>query len=472
MLMSARGRRAVLTSAAACTIGLGVAGVTRIWSSPALAQSATAAASLSPPSPEALGRDWDAHHVSPPLAPLVTHADVTARVSALVAATPDLFSSETIGASVEGRSLHHVWFGRGATHVLLWSQMHGDEPTATSALFDVFDWIRRERATPTGRRLLEMLTVHVVPMLNPDGAQRFRRRNAQGIDINRDALRLQTPEGRALKALRDRLNPALGFNLHNQNWSTSVGNPPRPASISLLAVAHDEARSDNPGRILAKQIGSIVREAVETFAAGQVGRYSDEFEVRAFGDNIARWGTPVLLIETGPIGGDKPEAALVRLNFVALVTALDALASGRTKQADPRHYESLPENGSRLLHTLVRNATVITGTGVAPFTGDIGIGASRLVREVRGQRTLSWSARIDDLGDLRVYGALHTIDAEGLTAAPLLLSDASEGDQVTLPDWKTWKGATLSAGEPGAVMLLQPLDGGEGRYVVKKIVKP
>lgn len=469
MRLGARSWRAGAAVTVACALGVAGATASKGWPSAAQAQTAPAIAA---PAPDALARDWDAHHVSPPLAPLMTHADVSARVAALVAATPDLFSTETIGASVEGRPLHHVWFGRGSTHVLLWSQMHGDEPTATSALFDFADWVRRERTSPIVRRLLDRLTVHVVPMLNPDGAQRFRRRNAQGIDINRDALRLQTPEGRALKALRDRLNPALGFNLHNQNWSTSVGNPPRPASISLLAVAHDEARSDTPPRILAKKVGAVVRDAVEALAPGQVGRYSDEFEVRAFGDNIARWGTPVLLIETGPIGGDDPEPALVRLNFVALVTALDALAGGRAEQADPRHYESLPENGSRLLHTLVRNATIVAGTGVAPFTGDIGIGANRLVREVNGARRLSWSARIDDLGDLRVYGALHVIDADGLVAAPLLVPDASEGDQIALPEWKTWKGATLSVGEPGAVLLLQPLDGADGRYLVKRIVKP
>ena len=469
--MTIRARRwtAAAAVAAALVAGAFGAGVTRSWSAAAHAQAGPAAAG---PTPEALGRHWDAHHVSPPLAPLMTSAEVSARIAAVVAATPDLFSSETIGASVEGRPLHHVWFGRGPMHILLWSQMHGDEPTATSALFDLVDWVRRERTSPIGQRLLDRLTVHVVPMLNPDGAQRFRRRNAQGIDINRDALLLQTPEGRALKALRDRLQPALGFNLHNQNWSTSVGNPPRPASISLLAVAYDEARSDNPGRILAKKTGAIVRDAVEAFAPGQVGRYSDEFEVRAFGDNVARWGTPVLLIETGPIGGDAPEAALVRLNFVALVTALDAIASGRAEEADPRHYESLPENGSRLLHTVVRNATVVTGAGVAPFTGDIGIGASRLVREVNGVRELSWAARIEDLGDLRVYGALHTIDAAGLIAAPLIVPEASEGDRLALPDWTTWKGATLSVGERGAILLLQPLDGAEGRYLVKKIVKP
>jgi murein tripeptide amidase MpaA len=126
--------------------------------------------------------------------------------------------------------------------------------------------------------MLETLTIHVVPMLNPDGAARFQRRNAQDIDINRDALRLQTPEGRVLKALRDRLNPSLGVNLHNQNWRTSVGShPPMPATISLLAVAFDEARSDNAGRILAKKTSAVIRDAIEPLIPGQIGRYDDEF---------------------------------------------------------------------------------------------------------------------------------------------------------------------------------------------------
>ena len=78
-------------------------------------------------------------------------------------------------------------------------------------------------------------------MLNPDGAERFQRRNAQSIDINRDALRLQTPEGRALKTLRDGLNPRIGFNLHNQSWRTSIGTPAKPG-VHLAAVGRPTTR--------------------------------------------------------------------------------------------------------------------------------------------------------------------------------------------------------------------------------------
>jgi hypothetical protein len=190
--------------------------------------------------------------------------------------------------------------GRGSKAVLLWSQMHGDEPTATSALFDLCQWITAHRQEPIVARLLDTLTLHIVPMLNPDGAERFQRRNAQGIDINRDALHLQTPEGQLLKALRDKVSPVIGFNLHNQNWRTSVGTPPQPAAISLLAVAYDEARSEDERRQLTKRASSVIVDALQPFASGRIGRYDDAFEVRAFGDNITKWGTGVVLIETGP----------------------------------------------------------------------------------------------------------------------------------------------------------------------------
>jgi hypothetical protein len=442
------------------------------------------------PTTSELVKVWDAEHISPPLPPLVTHEDVVAHVTKIAAEAPDLFSQEVIGQSNEGRTLHHVWFGKGATHILLWSQMHGDEPTATSALFDLHHYVRTHRSESVVKRMLDNLTIHVVPMLNPDGAARYQRRNAQDIDINRDAVRLQTPEGRALKALRDRINPMLGFNLHNQNWNTSVGFPPKPASISLLAVSFNRERSDNEKRIIAKKTSAIIRDAIEPLIPGQIGRYDDEFEVRAFGDNIAKWGTGVVLIETGPAPGDEPDKTLIRANFVALVTALDALASGRVKKADAKRYETLPFNESRLLHTLVTGATLVGHAKLAPYTADIGIAGTRVVRRGNaesgsagssstgsgsaesgaGKRTLGLSARIADLGDLQTSGALNTIDAKGLTAAPLWDEHLKQGDEVSLPDWSAWKGATITTGQPPNIVLLAPT-GTAARYRVERVIR-
>jgi murein tripeptide amidase MpaA len=88
--------------------------------------------------------------------------DVVAAIERLRQSAPDLIRIETIGMSVEGRSITHVALGRGRFRVLLWSQMHGDEPTATVALLDLLDYIRRHRDEPLVARLLDRLELHLV----------------------------------------------------------------------------------------------------------------------------------------------------------------------------------------------------------------------------------------------------------------------------------------------------------------------
>ncbi len=420
-------------------------------------------------SPQELARVWDAEHVSPPLPPLLAHADVVARLDALRTGSGGLFRIEKVGESVEGRAINLVQAGTGSFPVLLWSQMHGDEPTATAALFDLFAYLEKHRDDAAVRRMLGALTLHVIPMLNPDGAERHQRRNAQGIDINRDALRLQTPEGRTLKAVRDRYAPRVGFNLHNQAWRTSVGAPPKPASISLLSVAFDEARSNSAGRTLTRKIGAVIRDALEPFASGQIGRYDDAFDGRAFGDQLTLSGTPVVLIETGPWPAREPDPALVRLNFIAIVSALQALANGSVDSADPRRYDSLPLNDTRLMYLLIKNASIINGTGVPPFVADIGIAATRRI-STEGERQLQTTTTIEDMGDLRTLGALRIIDGTGMTVVPFHGGTLAEGQIVDLPEWRAKGAATVAVGQPARLVLLKPAVE-PGKYQVELVLR-
>lgn len=421
-----------------------------------------------PATPRELFDLWaEVHPQGLPPPALVRHVHVEARLRQLQASAPDLFHVEEAGRSVEGRSLNLVRFGTGPRHVLLWSQMHGDEPTATTALFDLFEYVRRHREHPRVARLLSSLTLHAVPMLNPDGAERFQRRNAQGIDINRDALALQTPEGRTLKALRDRLQPALGFNLHNQSWRTAVGGTGRPASISLLAPPFDATRSDNPGRVLAKKVCAVIRDALEPLIPGQIGRYDDSFEVRAFGDNLVRWGTPTVLIETGPWPSAEPDEPLLRLNFVALVSALEAFASGAAEHADLARYESIPFNdGKGLLHLLIRGAHVYGEAGEA-FIADVGVAATVAVRTRDGAPAVVLTGCVEELGDLRVLGAVEVVDGTGLTVVPLPANGVKEGDTLPLPPRSA---RALRVGLPAELMLLRPVDSA-GQYRVERVLR-
>jgi hypothetical protein len=214
---------------------------------------------------------------------------------------------------------------------------------------------------------------------------------------------------------------------------------------------------------------AVIRDALEPFASNQIGRYDDEFEVRAFGDNITLWGTPVVLIETGPWPSSEPDAALVRLNFVAIVSALDALATGSVERADPRRYETLPINDSKEMYVLVKNGTVINGAGAPPFIADVGIVANRRVRVVDGRRELQVATTIDDLGDLRTLGGLRTIDATGMTLVPLGRAQLEPGQIVDLPEWRTKSDAIIAVGQPARIVLLKP--SGNGKFVVELVLR-
>ena len=217
---------------------------------------------------------------------------------------------EQIGQSVEGRSINHVWFGErpdARAAVVADARRRADGHVRPAR--HPCTYVAGHRPIRRVQRLLDALTIHVVPMLNPDGAQRFQRRNAQGLDINRDALLLQTPEGRTLKALRDRLQPALGFNLHNQSWRTSAGKTEAGVDLAAGRRLRRGANRDAGPRPGEEARARSSADALEPFAPGQVARYDDEFEVRAFGDNVTKWGTPVVLIETGPCRARRPTAS-------------------------------------------------------------------------------------------------------------------------------------------------------------------
>jgi hypothetical protein len=378
-----------------------------------------------------------------------THADFWGVAGPVIDAAPAL-AREEIGRSAEGRPLYLVRVGTGPTRVLLWSQMHGDESTATMALADLFRYLGAESADARTQRLAERLTVWVIPMLNPDGAERFQRRNALGIDVNRDARELATPEARALKQVRDRFQPDFGFNLHDQNVRTRVGDQDRTAAIALLAPAVDEARSDPAVRVRAKRLAAVIRDAVEPLVPGHVARYDDTFNPRAFGDLMGAWGTSTVLIESGGWRDDPQKQHLRKANFVALVAALESIATESYADADLARYESLLENGRPANDLLIRRATIVL-PGAAPFRADLAIDYA-VPLERRG-------GRIADVGDLAGYSARDTVDATGLFLHPT--ADALSPGQGGV--------AVLRTGAPAALVARRSerADAGEPVWVIE-----
>ncbi len=309
-----------------------------------------------------------------------------------------------VGKSYGGRGIFQAEWGKGKLKIFMWSQMHGDEPTATSALIDLLAFLQTSKLAWV-KKLSQSITIHAVPMLNPDGAELFQRRNLQFIDINRDARRLETPEGQLLKKLRDDWQPDLGFNLHNQNSLTTVGDTKKQATISLLAVSGDPQGKSNNGHLLTRRLCSVMVKSLETFIKGNIGRYDDEYNERAFGDNISAWGTPVILVETGALHG-KGEMFLVKLNFVAYLSALQSIVDGSEKQASMTVYDTLPFNSTGDIYNYIfRKPTIISEKG-EPYIADVAVNAER-----RRANEIA-PMFVQEIGDLAVFAGLEEFDVK------------------------------------------------------------
>lgn len=322
-----------------------------------------------------------------------------------------LFTMTPLGRSAEGRTIPLLKVGNGKVKVLLWSQMHGDEATATMALLDMLNFFARAREHLVTQTILDKLNLLIVPMLNPDGAERFQRRTGQSIDMNRDALTLGTPEARILKETRDTYQPQFGFNLHDQDPRFTAGNSKNVSAIALLAPAFDESRSDNEIRLAAKKVAATFASVVHEFIPNNVSKYDDTFEPRAFGDNVQKWGTSTILVESGGWPGDRDKMFLRKLNYVGLVTTLYAIAAGTYQQADLKVYEQLPPSTKFLYDIILRNVQLKANDDVSPLTVDVGINVDEEFNVET--RRVELAAKVVDIGDLRVYGAFKDVDVKG-----------------------------------------------------------
>jgi hypothetical protein len=351
------------------------------------------------------------------------------------------FRVEEVGRSGEGRPLRTVSFGRGPTTVFLWSQMHGDESTASMALADIYNLVATSPDQPLVRTILEGVTVHTLPMLNPDGAQRFQRRNAQGIDINRDARSLSTPEARTLKGVRDRLSPDVGFNLHDQGVGTRVGRTDRGVAIALLSPPFDASREVNDVRHRAMEVMGVMIRAMEPMVGGYIAKYDDTFNPRAFGDLITQWGTSTILIESGGWADDPQKQYLRRVNFVAILAALESVATGSYQGVGRDDYLALPPNGRRIGDLLVTGGTVVI-PGLPSYRADFLVSYERPLLKEGGS-----IAEIGDLGDVE---AMDTLSLGGLFIHPG--EDALE---------RSGGGVQLAPGAPASFSVSRREDGSE-----------
>lgn len=168
----------------------------------------------------------------------------------------------SIGRSVKGREIWMVTLHEPTTvtptegqdettdsvapaapkRLLYLCRQHGHEPASTEgALAFVRDLVKADPDSMLADDLRHV-TVYIVPMANPDGAEAFLRHNAHNVDLNRDWLKRTQPETQAYYRAIQRIKPDLITDQHelypndtDEDFAEAMG-PGSGASPAVIAA--------------------------------------------------------------------------------------------------------------------------------------------------------------------------------------------------------------------------------------------
>lgn len=271
-----------------------------------------------------------------------SHDEALAFAHDLARVAPSRLRIERLGASQEGRDLLLlILAGSGGMNtqrptVLVLGQQHGNEPAGGEAALALAETLVSARSA-----LLDRVNVLIIPRANPDGADRFARTTANGIDVNRDHLLLQTPEARLIAAVARTHRPQVVLDLHEftvgDRWVKKFGVVERydaliqPATVGNLhpAIARlAETEFEQPVR------RAIARAGQEMFTYHTTSQDPDDKVVSMggvqpdTGRNVNGLRQAVsLLVETRGVGiGRAHFARRVHAHVTAAIAAIESAA--------------------------------------------------------------------------------------------------------------------------------------------------
>jgi len=129
-------------------------------------------------------------------------------------AARDDVTRRSIGTTPRGRDLPMLEAGApdAERHVLFISRQHPPEITGTFALVAFLDEMLGD--SPLAQDFRSHFRIHVVPLMNPDGADLGHwRHNTGGVDLNRDWVAFHQPETRAVRDEMQRILAPEGSEL-------------------------------------------------------------------------------------------------------------------------------------------------------------------------------------------------------------------------------------------------------------------
>jgi len=307
-----------------------------------------------------------------------------------------------LGKSVLGLPIYLFSVGKGPINVLAWSQMHGNESTASLAMLD-FLYSMNEN-TELVNSIFEKISLDFIFMLNPDGSKRWTRTNALDIDLNRDFLKEESSEIKILKNLSKEKIYHYALNLHDQRTIFTTDGL-HPATLSFLSPSFDIGRNINDTRKKSMAVISYIYSNLNKEIYNCIGRYSDEFYPNSTGDNFTIAGIPTILFEGGHSEGDYLRKKTRKYYTIALYDALFAISFLQGDTLDYKKYFDIPENKQSHYDIIYRNINL----GSESERIDIAVQYKEIIKY--GDTEISFLPIVTEIGDLKHKKAWKEIDA-------------------------------------------------------------
>ena len=312
-----------------------------------------------------------------------------------------------VNTSSLGKPIYKMTLGNGNVKVLAWSQMHGNESNATHAMLDLLEIFRYQPDLHTA--LFSEITLDFILMLNPDGSEKWTRRNALDIDMNRDFHKLSSKEFPVLKSIALNGDYSYGLNLHEQRtiFTTDGINP---ATLSFLAPSVSSQREINETRKKAMAVICRIYENLSPLLPNQIARYTDEFYPTSVGDNFSKLGLPTILFEGGHFIDDYSRKNTRKYYTLALFESLIAIAELKGSTENWQEYEKIPENRETHYDIIYRNVKLNTDFECIL---DIAVQFREEIRE--GEDEISFIPIVMEVGDVGAKKGWKEIDCTGKT---------------------------------------------------------
>lgn len=194
-----------------------------------------------------------------------TYLEIENELKSLQKTYPSILKLYSIGKSVKGKNLYVVKLSTNVNvddarpEFKYIANMHGDEIVGREMMVSLIKFLAENYGKDARiTNLLNTTQIHIMPSMNPDGAEKRTRANANGFDLNRnfpdfsttdnqDVTTKRQPETIAVMNWQKAHNFILSANFHggaevvNYPWDTSAEKFPKEELAKELSLdyAHD-----------------------------------------------------------------------------------------------------------------------------------------------------------------------------------------------------------------------------------------